>query len=56
MGNLFNLSSTHSNTKNIFWPNGNAYDHFSEKYENFVFMGDFNLEENEEGVINFMNC
>ncbi len=56
MGNLFTLSSTHSNTKNIFDQMGKAYDHYSEKYENFVFMGDFNLKENEEGVINFMNC
>ncbi len=33
---------------------GKSLDHFSLKFENFILMGDFNTEENDENISNFM--
>ena len=38
----------------IFQELGNALDHFSTKFESFILMGDFNTEENDENISNFM--
>ena len=34
---------------------GRALDHYSEKYENFMFIGDFNMTETEEQLKNFLD-
>lgn len=34
---------------------GKALDHYSSKYENFMFLGDFNVEETDECSQNFLN-
>ena len=34
---------------------GKALDHYSSKYENFMFLGDFNAEETDEYLQNFFN-
>ena len=34
---------------------GRALDHYSENYENFMFMGDFNMTETEEQLKNFLD-
>ena len=34
---------------------GKALDHYSSKYENFMFLGDFNAEETDEYLQNFLN-
>ena len=33
---------------------GKALDHYSSKYENFMFLGDFNAEETDEYLQNFI--
>ena len=39
---------------NLFENLGRALDHYSESYENFMFIGDFNMNETEERLENFL--
>ena len=34
---------------------GRALDHYSDNYENFMFIGDFNMTETEEQMKNFLD-
>ena len=34
---------------------GRALDHYSDNYENFMFIGDFNMTETEEQMNNFLD-
>ena len=34
---------------------GKALDHYNSKYDNFMFLGDFNIEETDECLQNFLN-
>ena len=45
---------THSQ-ENLFENLGRALDHYSENYENFMFLGDFNMTETEEQLKNFLD-
>ena len=41
--------------ENLFENLGRALDHYSEKYENFMFIGDVNMTETEEQLKNFLD-
>ena len=41
--------------ENLFENLGLALDHYSENYENFMFIGDFKMTETEEQLKNFLN-
>ena len=41
--------------ENLFEHLGRALDHYSENYENFMFIGDFNMTETEEQLKNFLD-
>ena len=41
--------------ENLFENLGRALDHYSENYENFMFIGDFNMTETEEQLKNFLD-
>ena len=41
--------------ENLFENLGRALDHYSENYENFMFIGDFNMTETEEQLKNFLH-
>ncbi len=45
----------HSHRPIFFGNLGKAVDHYSEKYDNFLFIGDFNTVESDQMVHNFMN-
>ena len=53
---LFSIYRPPSQSQAHFFENlGKAVDHYSEKYDNYLFVGDFNTEESDQIVHNFMN-
>ena len=53
---LFSLyRPTTQSQDNLFENLGRALDHYNENYENFMFIGDFNMTETEEQLKNFLD-
>ena len=53
---IFSIYRPPSQSEAHFFENlGKAVDHYSEKYENFLLLGDFNAVETDQQVHNFMN-
>ena len=55
MGYFQYLSTTITIGSSLFENLGKAVDHYSEKYESFLLLGDFNAVETDQQVHNFMN-
>ena len=53
---LFSVSIDHHHNQKLTFENlGKGIDHYSEKFENFLLLGDFNTVETDQHVHNFMN-
>ena len=56
MGVLFSVYRPPTQSQDYLFENlGRALDHYSDNYENFMFIGDFNMTETEEQLRNFLD-